>query len=194
MSIMLARGDALIVVDMQNDFLSGGSLAVTGGNAIIPALNRYMTCFQAHQLPVYATRDWHPTDHCSFRSQGGMWPPHCIAESIGAAFHPDLQLPTDTIVISKAISQEKDAYSAFTDTPLNGLLQSSGIQRLFIGGLATEYCVFNTVKDALRYHYTTYVLADAVCAINKQPEDGQRALAEMIYRGVRLIHYQEIAS
>ena len=123
-----------------------------------------------------------------------MWPPHCIAESIGAAFHPDLELPTDITVISKATSREKDAYSAFTDTPLNMLLQSSGIHRLFIGGLATEYCVLNTVKDALHYHYTTFVLADAVCAINKQSEEGQRALEEMIRQGARLIHYEELAS
>ena len=194
MSIMLTLGDALIVVDMQNDFLSGGSLAVTGGNAIMPVLNHYITCFQAHQLPVYATRDWHPPDHCSFQSQGGMWPPHCIAESSGAAFHPDLKLPINTTVISKATSREKDAYSAFTDTPLNELLQSSGTHRLFIGGLATEYCVLNTVKDALRYHYTTFVLVDAVCAINQQPEDGRRALEEMLRLGAGLIHYQALAS
>ncbi len=118
-----------------------------------------------------------------------MWPPHCIAESTGAAFHPDLELPVDTTVISKATSREKDAYSAFTDTPLNVLLQSFGIHRLFIGGLATEYCVLNTVKDALRYHYITFVLADAVCSINKQSENGQRALEEMIRQGARLIHY-----
>ncbi|MEK7772459.1 MAG: isochorismatase family protein, partial [Pseudomonadota bacterium] len=107
MSIQLKPGDALIIVDVQNDFLAGGSLVVAGGNAIIPVLNRYITCFQAHQLPVFATRDWHPPDHCSFQSQGGLWPPHCIAGSTGAAFHPDLGLPAGTTIISKATSQGK---------------------------------------------------------------------------------------
>lgn len=182
-----------MIVDMQNDFLAGGSLAVTGGNAIIPVLNQYIACFQAHQLPVFATRDWHPPDHCSFQPQGGLWPPHCIAGSIGAAFHPDLELPAGTTIISKAASQGKDAYSAFTDTGLNALLQASGIHRLFIGGLATEYCVMNTVKDAVHNHYTTFVLQDAVCAINKQPENGWRALAEMKHLGAMPIHYQALA-
>jgi nicotinamidase/pyrazinamidase len=193
MNIMPTRGDALIIVDMQNDFLAGGSLAVAGGNAIIPVLNRYIAWFQAHQLPIYATRDWHPPDHCSFRQQGGLWPPHCIAGSEGAAFHSDLELPVATHIISKAASQEKDAYSGFSDTQLNKLLQSSKIHRVFIGGIATEYCVLNTVKDALRYHYQTFVLADAVCAINKQPQDSQWALEEMIRLGAKLIHSEDLA-
>lgn len=191
---MPTLGDALIVADMQNDFLAGGSLAVAGGDAIIPVLNRYIACFQAHQLPIYATRDWHPPDHCSFRQQGGLWPAHCIAGSKGAAFHADLELPVATHIISKATSQEKDVYSAFCDTQLNKLLQSSNIHRVFIGGIATEYCVLNTVKDALRYHYTTFVLADAVCAINKQPQDGSHALEEMVRLGARLIYSEDLAS
>lgn len=192
MNIKLTPGDALIIVDVQNDFLAGGSLAVAEGNAVVPVLNRYITCFRAHQLPVLATRDWHSPDHCSFQLQGGLWPPHCIAGSIGAAFPSNLELPAGTTIISKATTQGKDAYSAFTDTQLNALLQSSGIHRLFIGGLATEYCVMNTVKDALRYHYTTFVLKDAVCAINRQPEEGLCALAEMKYLGAIPIHYQEL--
>ena len=194
MSIQLKPGDALIIVDVQNDFLAGGSLAVAGGNAIIPVLNRYIACFQAHQLPIFATRDWHPPDHCSFQPQGGLWPPHCIAGSIGAAFHPDLGLPAGTTIISKAASQEEDAYSAFTDTQLNTLLQLSKIHRLFIGGLATEYCVLNTVKDAVRNHYTTFVLQDAVCAINKQPENGLHAFEEMTHLGAISIHYEELTA
>ena len=194
MSIQLTAGDALIIVDVQNDFLSGGSLSVAGGNTIIPALNRYIARFQAHQLPIFATRDWHPPNHCSFQTQGGSWPPHCIAGSAGAAFHVDLALPVDAHIISKATLQEADAYSAFTDTQLNALLQSSGIKRLFIGGLATEYCVFNTVKDALELHYFTFILEDAIRAINQKPDDGQRALEDMIHRGASPIHYEELAS
>jgi len=192
MKIAPASGDALIVVDMQNDFLPGGSLAVAGGNEIIPQLNRYLAYFAAHQLPVFATRDWHPVSHCSFQSQGGPWPPHCIADSDGAAFHPDLKLPGNVRIISKATSQETDAYSGFTGTQLNELLKSLHIHRVFIGGIATEYCVLNTVKDALRFQYITFVLDDAICAINQQPENGQRALEEMIRLGARPVHYEDL--
>jgi len=188
-----SSGDALIVVDMQNDFFPGGRLAAAGGNEIIRVLNRYLAYFAAHQLPVFATRDWHPLSHCSFQSQGGPWPPHCIAGSDGAALHPDLKLPANAHIISKATSQETDAYSGFTGTQLNELLQSLHIHRVFISGIATEYCVLNTVKDALRLQYITFVLIDAICAINQQPEDGQRALEEMIRLGARPIHYQELA-
>jgi len=181
------------VVDMQNDFFPGGRLAAAGGNEIIRVLNRYLAYFAAHQLPVFATRDWHPLSHCSFQSQGGPWPPHCIAGSDGAALHPDLKLPANAHIISKATSQETDAYSGFTGTQLNELLQSLHIHRVFISGIATEYCVLNTVKDALRLQYITFVLIDAICAINQQPEEGQRALEEMIRLGARPIHYQELA-
>lgn len=189
MKIVLDSGDALIIVDVQNDFLLGGRLAVFGGNEIIPSLNLYIACFLAHQLPVFATRDWHPSNHCSFEQQGGVWPPHCIAGSEGAAFHPDLELPADTHILSKATTQERDDYSGFSGTQLNTELQSLSIHRVFIGGIATEYCVLNTVKDALRFHYITFVLEDAVCAINKQPGNGLHALEEMIHLGATPIHY-----
>lgn len=193
MKIAPTTGDALIVVDMQNDFLPGGSLAVAGGDDIIPQLNRYMAYFAAHQLPVFATRDWHPQDHCSFQAQGGPWPPHCIAGSDGAAFHPALELPAAAHIISKATARESDAYSSFCGTQLDELLRSLHIRRVFTGGIATEYCVFNTVKDALRLQYTAFVLEDAVRAIDRQPGDGQRALREMMQLGAQPIHYQELA-
>ncbi len=193
MKIAPAAGDALIMVDMQNDFLPGGSLAIAGGNAIIPQLNRYLAYFAAHRLPVFATRDWHPPDHCSFQPQGGQWPPHCIAGSGGAAFHPDLELPIGTHIVSKATTRENDAYSGFSGTQLDELLRSLHIQRIFIGGVATEYCVFNTVKDALRLRYITFILEDAMRAIERQPGDGQRALQEMMQLGARSIRYQELA-
>ena len=193
MSIQLTAGDALIIVDVQNDFLSGGSLSVAGGNTIIPALNRYIARFQAHQLPIFATRDWHPPDHCSFQPQGGPWPPHCIAGSAGTAFPASLKLPANTHIISKATARETDAYSGFSGTQLNELLQSLHVHRIFIGGLATEYCVLNTVNDALRLGYTTFILTDAIQAINLQPQDGQHALQEMIHSGARPTHYEELA-
>ena len=193
MNIQLAPGDALMIVDVQNDFLAGGSLAVTEGNAVIPVLNRYIARFQVLQLPIFATRDWHPPDHCSFQTQGGPWPPHCIAGSPGAAFPSGLELPADVNIISKATARETDAYSGFTGTRLNECLQSLHICQIFIGGLATEYCVRNTVNDALRLGYTTFVLEDAIQAINQKPEDSQRALEDMIHRGAKLVQYEELA-
>jgi nicotinamidase/pyrazinamidase len=176
--IDVKAGDALIVVDVQNDFLPGGSLAVPAGNEIIPVLNRYIALFHAQGLPIFATRDWHPPDHCSFRRQGGPWPPHCIAGTAGAAFPTSLQLTSGTHIISKAAMPDKDAYSGFDDTQLDALLRSVAALRVFIGGVAAEYCVLNTVKDALRYGYVTFVLEDAVRAIDTDLNHG-RADAQM---------------
>ncbi|SER69861.1 nicotinamidase/pyrazinamidase [Nitrosomonas sp. Nm51] len=169
----------MIIVDLQNDFLPGGSLPVSGGNTIIPTLNRYIADFHAHRLPIVASRDWHPENHCSFEASGGRWPAHCIAKTNGAAFPAALELPAYTKIISKATTQARDAYSAFSETQLNELLRSLNVKRLFVGGLATEYCVLNTVEDAIRFHYVTFILEDAACAINHQPDDGRDALLAM---------------
>ncbi len=187
MQIMLVAGDALLLVDVQNDFLPGGSLPVPDGDKTVPVLNRYVAFFHAHDLPIFATRDWHPQNHCTFLERGGPWPSHCIAETQGSAFPNSLELPSDVHVISKATSSEKDAYSGFDGTQLHALLQSFGSHRLFVGGLATEYCVLNTVKDALRYGYSTFVLQDAVRAISVS--DGLKAFEEMERLGAVSIHY-----
>ena len=184
--------DALILVDVQNDFLPGGGLAVPMGDQVIPILNRYIALFHIHGLRIFASRDWHPRDHSSFLEQGGQWPPHCIATTPGAAFPRSLELPSGTQIISKATNRGKDAYSGFDDTELDTLLKSSGICRVFIGGVATEYCVLNTVKDALRYDYATFVLEDAIRAIN--PEDGRHALEEMVHLGAIPIHFESLAT
>jgi nicotinamidase/pyrazinamidase len=194
MTIRLAPGDALIIIDLQNDFLAGGSLEVRGADAIITLLNRYIARFQAHHLPVIATRDWHPPDHCSFTDQGGQWPPHCVAESIGAAFHANLTLPADAHIISKATARKTEAYSAFTGTGLFELLQSLHISRIFAGGVAAEYCVHNTVIDALQLGYSVVILQDAIQAINRQPNDGRQAELDMIERGAQPVHFGELAA
>jgi len=178
-TVRLHRGDALIVVDVQNDFLPGGSLAVPGGDAVVPVLNRYAATFAAAGLPVYATRDWHPADHCSFKARGGPWPPHCVANSSGAAFAPGLKLPAQTTVISKAATADKDAYSGFEGTDLHARLKRAGVKRVFVGGLATDYCVLNTVRDARRLGYDVLLLTDAIRAVNVRPDDGKRAEDEM---------------
>jgi len=184
------RGDALIVVDVQNDFLPGGRLAVPDGDQVVPVLNRYIAAFTAKQLPIFATRDWHPADHCSFQAQGGPWPPHCIADSEGAAFAPGLKLSAGTTVISKAMTRDKDAYSGFEGTDLDGRLRDAGAQRLFIGGLATDYCVLNTVMDALRHGYEVLLLSDAIRAVNIKSDDGRNAEQEMIRVGAVSLRYE----
>jgi len=183
----LQRGDVLLVTDIQNDFLPGGSLAVAGGDEVIPVLNGYISEFVADGLPVYATRDWHPEGHCSFHPQGGPWPVHCVAGTHGAAFASSLALPPDTTVISKATSLDQEAYSSFQGTDLDSRLRAAGIRRLFIGGLTTDYCVLNTVRDARRLGYDVMVLADAIRAVDVQPGDGQRAEDEMARLGAHRI-------
>lgn len=178
-SIELQYGDALIVVDVQNDFLPGGSLAVPEGNEVIPVLNRYLAAFAAREFPVYATRDWHPLDHCSFKARGGPWPPHCVAESRGAEFAASLKFPSGTLIISKATQPDKDAYSGFEGTDLDARLRARKIKRVFVGGLATDYCVLNTVRDARQHDYEVYLLTDAIRAVNVKPDDGRKAEAEM---------------
>jgi len=192
--LRLQAGDVLLVTDIQNDFLPGGSLAVAGSDEVVPVLNRYIDAFVAQGLPVYATRDWHPPGHCSFHEQGGPWPVHCVQGTPGAAFAAALKLPPDTTVISKATLQNEEAYSSFHGTDLAGHLRADGIRRLFIGGLTTDYCVLNSVKDACRLGYEVFVLADAIRAVNVQPGDGQRAEEEMASVGARRITLDGLAA
>jgi nicotinamidase/pyrazinamidase len=180
-------GDALVVVDVQNDFLPGGALAVPEGDQVIEPLNRGIALFRRRGLPIFFTRDWHPHNHCSFREQGGPWPPHCVAETNGAGFPPELDTAGQAVVISKATSPEKDAYSGFEGTDLAERLRAQQVNRIVVGGLATDYCVLNTVRDGLRLGFAVLLMEDAVRAVDVQAEDGQRALAEMRRLGARLI-------
>jgi len=187
-------GDVLLVTDIQNDFLPGGRLAVAGGDEVVPVLNRYIDAFVAQGLPVFATRDWHPEGHCSFYAQGGPWPVHCVVGTPGAAFATTLKLPPDTTVISKATLQDQEAYSSFHGTDLDSRLRAAGIRRLFLGGLTTDYCVLNTVRDARQLGYDVLVLADAIRAVNVLPGDGQRAEEEMASLGARFITLSGLAA
>ncbi len=182
----LQRDDALLIVDVQNDFLPGGSLPVPEGDRVIAPLNRAIATFRAASLPIFASRDHHPPDHCSFRSHGGEWPVHCVANTSGAAFAGDLHLPTETVVISKATTAGRDAYSAFDGTRLADKLRAAGVRRLFVGGLATDYCVKATVLDGLAAGLNVVLLTDAVRAVNLQPGDGTRAIEEMRAAGAVL--------
>ncbi|RLI36059.1 nicotinamidase, partial [Candidatus Bathyarchaeota archaeon] len=142
---------------------------------------------------IYATRDWHPPNHKSFREYGGIWPAHCVQGSVGAEFHPDLELPEDVIVISKATDPDREAYSGFEGTNLLEDLRSRGVRRVFIGGLATDYCVKSTVLDALRYGFETYLLVDAIRGVDLKPGDSERAIREMVDGGAKEITLSDIA-
>ena len=146
----IKNSDALLITDIQIDFLPGGALPIENGNEIIPVVNDYIKRFVAAKAHVLASRDWHPLNHISFKAQGGRWPPHCIQETTGAKFSPDLKLPPHSIVISKATNPEIEAYSAFDGTSLAHELRTLGVKRLFVGGLATDYCVVNTVVECVQ--------------------------------------------
>lgn len=192
-SIVVNEQDALIVVDVQNDFCPGGALPVPDGDQVVPILNKYIKKFQRANAQVYATRDWHPPDHSSFEANGGTWPPHCLQESVGAEFHPDLTLPVSVPIISKATTSSKDAYSGFEDTDLKDTLELKGIKRVFIGGLATDYCVKNTVLDALKLGFETIVLVDAIRGVNVHPTDSETALDEMLQTGTKTANLSDIS-
>jgi nicotinamidase/pyrazinamidase len=180
------------VVDVQRDFLPGGSLAVSSGDTVIPALNRYLALWRDRGLPVFATRDWHSRSHCSFREQGGPWPPHCVAGTEGAEFPQGLDFPSNVVVISKGDAADRDAYSGFQATHLHERLREAGVRRVFVGGLATDYCVLATVRDAEALGYAVRLLTDAIKAVDVHPGDGQRAQDEMLSLGAEPIRYEQL--
>lgn len=191
--ITLATSDALLIIDVQNDFLPGGTLAVTAGDQVIAPLNRCIAAFTARDLPIFASRDWHPPDHCSFQAQGGPWPNHCIAGTHGAEFAAMLDISAQVTVISKATASARDAYSAFDGTDLDRQLRRRGVARLFVGGLATDYCVVSSVMDALRLDYRVMLIKDAIRAVNVKPEDGANAMQRMRDAGVAIVASRDIA-
>jgi nicotinamidase-related amidase len=182
--------DALIVVDVQNDFLPGGNLAVAEGHRVLAPLNALIDRF-SH---VYATRDWHPRDHSSFAVAGGPWPPHCVQDTPGAAFSAGLRTATVEAVISKGVDPATEGYSGFDGTDLERRLRDAGITRVFIGGLATDYCVRATALDARRLGFAVVVVTDAVAAVNVKPDDERKALEEMRAEGCSLVHSAELVS
>ncbi|WP_313035280.1 isochorismatase family protein [Massilia alkalitolerans] len=195
-AIVLGKGDALLIVDLQNDFLPGGALAVPRGDLVIAPINALIDLYHGRGLPIYASRDWHPEDHCSFTAQGGPWPPHCVAATEGALFSEALQLPEEAIVISKALTAAEDAYSAFNGTGLARSMLADGITRLAVCGLATDYCVLNTVLDGIEAGFEVLLVLEATRAVEVKPGDGDRAIARMLAKGavpVRLSAGQLVA-
>jgi nicotinamidase/pyrazinamidase len=175
--------EALIVVDVQNDFCPGGALAVPDGDAVVEPINRL-----ARQLPfVVATRDWHPDDHSSFAEQGGPWPVHCVRDSEGAELHPGVDRAAIDAVVDKGQTSHTEGYSGFEATGLERLLREQGVDRVHVAGLALDYCVRATALDARRAGFDVVLHADATRAVDVHPGDGERAIEELRQAGVRVV-------
>jgi nicotinamidase/pyrazinamidase len=184
--------DALIVVDVQNDFCPGGALAVTGGDEIVPIINALVPKF-AH---VAFTRDWHPADHCSFGDPpqfvDGSWPAHCVQDTPGAELHPNLEVPAGALFVDKATNPDKEAYSDFEETSFAADLKGRGVKRLFVCGIATDYCVKANALDGLKYGFDVVVLEDACRAVDVPPGSGDEAVEALRDAGVVVVHSEEL--
>lgn len=185
---MALQDSALIVVDVQNDFCPGGALAVPDGDAVVPVLNRYLEQFHQKGAPIFASQDWHPAETSHFAAFGGDWPVHCVQGTSGAELHRDLQLPAGTVLVRKGSAADSDDYSAFHGRTADGLpladaLRARGVRRLYVGGLATDYCVKETVLAGLREGFAVTFLADASRGVDVTPGDSERAEKEMLAAG-----------
>jgi nicotinamidase/pyrazinamidase len=189
---MAVDRSALLIVDVQRDFCPGGSLPVPEGDRVVPVLNRYIADATARGWPVYASRDWHPAVTTHFQAYGGEWPPHCVQDTEGATFHPDLRLPPSTIVITKGESPDNPGYSALGGHAPGGktlaaALEEGNIDHLYVGGLATDYCVKQSVLDARRMGLKVTVLGDAIAGVDVHAGDSTRAIGEMRSAGAEVI-------
>ena len=188
---------ALLISDVQNDFCPGGALAVKEGDRIIPVVNKYIQTFSKKKLPVFITRDWHPEETKHFKQFGGVWPKHCVQGTKGAEFHPDLKLPKEAIILSKGMDPQKDSYSAFQAVDSNGtwllnLLKIFGVKELYIGGLATDYCVRWSALDALKFGFKANILTDAVKGVNLNKDDSESAIKEIVKAGAKKITFAKL--
>jgi len=184
------ESSALIIVDVQNDFLEGGVLGAPSSRLIIPIINQYIRVFEEKNIPIYATRDWHPPDHISFIMRGGRWPPHCVKGTPGAEFPKELRLPKSTHIVSKATEPDLEAYSGFQGTDLEQTLKLSGTTELYVCGIATEYCVRSTVLDAIKKGFSTTLLLDAIAPIERS--DSESAIKEMRQGGCKVARLDDI--
>lgn len=188
---------ALLVVDVQNDFCPDGALAVPEGDKVVPVINRYIELFRQAGLPIYFTRDWHPPVTVHFKAYGGTWPSHCVQGTKGAEFHPELNIPSGSVVMSKGDDPGQDSYSAFAGHDRKGrglaeVLKEDGIGHFYIGGLATDYCVRQTSLDALISGFEVTVLTDAIKGVDLVPGDSERAIEEIRQKGARLATLDDI--
>jgi nicotinamidase/pyrazinamidase len=183
----LRGSDCLLIVDVQKDFCPGGALGVEDGDAVAPALDRWIDAAEEAGAMIAASRDWHPRHHVSFEERGGPWPPHCVQDTPGAELHPRLRLPDDAEIVSKGTNQNRDAYSAFDGTNLAEKLRDAGVERVVIGGLTLDYCVKQTALDAREDGFETLLIAGATRPVEARPGDGRRAIEEMKEAGVEVL-------
>jgi nicotinamidase/pyrazinamidase len=181
----LQPGDGLLLVDVQSDFCPGGALPIEEGDRVVPVLNRWIVAAMEIRLPIYASRDWHPARHLSFRDQGGNWPPHCLEDSAGARFHPELALPEGVVKVTKGVRFDHDQNSAFDDTGLADQLKRDGVRRLWVGGLALDVCVLASVLDALKAGLDVVLIEAGTRPVT--PEGGKKALAQMREAGAKIV-------
>lgn len=188
---------ALLIVDLQNDFCPDGALAVPQGDKIVPNINKYLKIFSKNKLPIFATRDWHPKKTKHFKAYGGLWPAHCIQNTKGAQFHPKLKLSKETILLYKGMDPDKDSYSAFQAQDKEGssllkLIRILGVRELYIGGLATDYCVKFSAQDALKRGLKVKILMDAIKGVDPKPQDSENAVTEMVRLGAKKITLKDL--
>lgn len=185
---VLEDGDALLIIDVQNDFCPGGALPIEEGDAVVPVLNRWIAAARANGVPIYASRDYHPVGHLSFGESGGLWPPHCLQDTEGARIRADLELPGSTVLVTKGVRFDQDQNSAFDQTGLAERLRRDAVRRLWVGGLAEDVCVRATVLDARREGFEVMVIEDATRPVT--PEGGEKARREMRDAGARLQRFE----
>jgi nicotinamidase/pyrazinamidase len=186
------KKQALIVVDVQNDFCPGGTLAVAHGDEVVAPLNKLIAEFLERDAPVFKSRDWHPARTKHFAAYGGTWPIHCVQGTKGAEFHPALTDDVRVHIVSKGLGDE-DSYSAFDGTGLASQLRDLGVEEVLVGGLATDYCVKNTVLDALKQGFAVKALKNAMRAVDLEPGDGDRAIEEMRRAGAEIRKQEQTA-
>ncbi|MDD4954868.1 MAG: isochorismatase family protein [Candidatus Omnitrophica bacterium] len=185
---------ALLVNDVQNDFCPGGSLAVSACTEIIAPLNRYIKLFSSNGFVVFVSRDWHPKKTKHFKAFGGKWPAHCVQQTKGAKFYPGLKLGKNVFLLSKGMDPGKDSYSAFDAFDANGrsflkILNKLRVKELYLGGLATDYCIKQTAIDAINNNFKVYLLIDAIRGIN--PFDSEMAVKSVMSKGAKLAIFEE---
>lgn len=185
LSDSLKSGDALLIVDVQKDFCPGGALPVEDGDKVVPVINRWIAAAVAKGVPIYASRDWHPIGHISFKERGGPWPPHCIQDSAGAGFHPDLALPDSTVLVTKGVRFDQDQNSAFDQTGLAVQLRRDGIRRLWVAGLAEDACVLATVLDGCREGFEVILIKNGTKPISS--ESSEKARRQMQDAGASIV-------
>ncbi len=213
-SVQIQKNDALIVVDMQNDFMPRGALAVENGDAFLAQVNELMALFKKIDSPIVFTQDWHPPVHKSFASQYPgkqpfdlieasvigpiLWPDHAVQKTNGADFHPGLDTQFAEVIIRKGFHRQIDSYSGFlendhvTETGLDGYLRTRNVKRVFVCGLAADYCVYFTAADGAAKGYEVFYLSDLTKPVGSPPNSMKNAINDMHQKGVKFINFASI--